>query len=303
MTKIRAYSIFFLLVLIAASPVYSQGRGDIDRVVDFSTFKQLQTHFKFTEGPVWNTAGFLLFSDIPANRIYKWEAGKESEVFRDPSHNSNGLTYDREGRLIACEHGSRRVTRTLQDGTIEVLAEEYDGKKLNSPNDAVVAGDGTIYFTDPPYGVTEEKRELDFQGVYRIDPSGDLHLEHKGLDRPNGIGLSPDGKTLYVADTNDQLYSFDVQSNGELSDPNKFGDQPLKGGDGLSVDKEGNIWATGTGGVWVYASDGKYIGRLDTPEGPANCCFGGKDGKDLYITARTSLYLVRTKVEGMRAME
>jgi gluconolactonase len=272
-------------------------------VVDFSTFKQLETHFVFTEGPVWNTAGFLLFSDIPANRIFRWEEGKPSEVFREPSHHSNGLSYDRKGRFLACEHGSRRVTRTLEDGTIEVLAEEFEGKKLNSPNDLVVAEDGTIYFTDPPYGVEEEKRELDFQGIYRIDPQGTLHLEHKGFKKPNGIGLSPDGKTLYVADTEDTLFSFPVNEDATLGDPKPFENPRLEGGDGLSVDKEGNIWATGRGGVWVWDSKGQYIGRLDTPEGPANCCFGGNDGKDLYITARTSLYLVRTKVEGMRAME
>jgi len=303
MTKNCLFSIISIGLLVIGSPSFSQGRGEIDRVVDFSEFKQLVTHLKFTEGPVWNKAGFILFSDIPDNRIYKWREGKDLEVFRDPSHNSNGLIYDREGNLLACEHSARRVTRTLEDGTIEVLAEEYEGKKLNSPNDIIVAKDGTLYFTDPPYGVEADKRELDFQGVYRIDPEANLHLEHKGLKKPNGIGLSPDGRTLYVADTEDQLFSFKVNEDGTLEDPERFGEHPLQGGDGLSVDKEGNVWATGRGGIWVYQPDGKYIGRLDTPEGPANCCFGGKDGKDLYITARTSVYLARTKVEGLRSME
>ena len=303
MKKNRIFSILFTALILWGDSGFSQGRGDIGRVVDFSTFKQLETQFKFTEGPVWNKAGYLLFSDIPANRIYKWEEGKKSIVFRDPSHHSNGLTYDREGRLLSCEHGSRRVTRTLDDGSIEVLADHFEGKRLNSPNDLVVAQDGTIYFTDPPYGVEEDQRELDFQGIYRIDPAGKLHLEHKGFKKPNGIGLSPAGKTLFVADTEDTLYSFPVHANATLGNPKPFENPRLEGGDGLSVDKQGNVWATGSGGIWVYDKNGEYIGKLDTPEGPANCCFGGKDGKDLYITARTSVYLVKTKVEGMREME
>lgn len=297
--------VFIVALGLISAPALAEDLGDVTGLIEIETLKQLDTGFQFTEGPVWNTGGFLLFSDIPANLIYKWEEGKKSVVFRDPSHESNGLTYDREGRLLACEHKARRVTRTHKDGTIEVLADNYEGKKLNSPNDIVVARDGTIYFTDPPYGISHDPtlQELDFQGIYRIDPAGKLHLEHKGFKKPNGIGLSPDQKTLYVADTEDTLYAFPVKNDASLGEPKPYTDPGLRGGDGLSVDKEGNVWATGSGGIWIWNAKGEWVGKLETPEGPANCCFGGADGRDFYITARTSVYRVRTKVEGIRSME
>ena len=190
--------------------------------LDFNApVEKLAGDFKFTEGPIWVAAkNELLFSDIPANRIVRFKDGK-CKTFRTPSNNSNGLTLDKQGRLIACEHGSRRVTRTEADGTITVLAERYEGKRLNSPNDVVVKSDGAIYFTDPPYGVRREERELDFQGVYRISPDGKtLTLVAKDFLMPNGLAFTPDEKILYINDTErGHIRAFDVAADGTLQRP------------------------------------------------------------------------------------
>ena len=277
-----------------------QNVGNPNEIFETETFEKLATDFKFTEGPVWNAEGYLLFSDIPADRIVRWEPGKATSVFREPSHHSNGMTYDRKGNLVVCEHGSRTVTRTLQDGTIEVLARHWEGKRLNSPNDVAIADNGRVYFTDPPYGVDEKDRELDFSGVYSIDPDGTLHLESKALDKPNGLALSPDETVLYVANTSGVgIQAFPVGPDGRLGQPGAFGEPGLVGGDGMKVDTQGNVLATGRGGIWTWEKTGKWIGLFETPENPANCAFGGEDGKTFYITARTSLYSVRVKAPGV----
>jgi sugar lactone lactonase YvrE len=280
-----------------------ESKENLEKVYEVDTLERLATGFQFTEGPVWHPDGYLLFSDIPANQIVRWETGKETSVFREPSHNSNGMTYDNEGNLVVCEHGSRTVTRTLSDGTIEVLAKEYQGKRLNSPNDVVVAKSGRVYFTDPPYGVQKEDRELDFSGVYSIDSDGTLHLENRDLSKPNGLALSPDESVLYVADTEGTgIQAFPVGSEGWLGKPSLFGEPGLKGGDGMKVDKDGNVLATGKGGIWTWDKDGNWIGLLKTPEEPANCAFGGADGKTFFIAARKSLYQVRVKTPGILPM-
>ena len=238
---------------------------------------------KFTEGPAWNAKGFLIFSDIPANRIYRWEEGKELAVFREPSQNSNGLAFDAKGRLVACEHGARRVTRTEADGTTSVLADRFEGKRLNSPNDLTLGPDGSIYFTDPPYGVKPDERELDFQGVFRIAPDGKLSLVVKDLGRPNGLGLSPDGKRLYVDDSERKLVNvYDVQSDGSVANGRLLIDLAQHGTrvcDGLKVDAEGNLYVTGTEGVYVVSPEGKFLARIGCAGQCTNCCFGGADGK------------------------
>lgn len=268
--------------------------------------ERIATNLQFTEGPVWHPDGYLLFSDIPANRIYRWEPGKGLTVFREPSGNSNGLTLDREGRLIACEHGNRRVSRTEADGRVVSLAERYQGKRLNSPNDVVVRSDGSIYFTDPPYGVQPEQRELDFQGVYRLAPDGTLTLLVGDFERPNGLCFSPDEKVLYIADTaRRHVRAFEVLPDGSLGKGRIFADvstapPSLVGGpDGMKVDEEGNLYVTNTDGVWVISPEGKHLGTIITPERPANCAFGDADRRSLYITARTSVYRVRVKVPGI----
>ncbi|MCG3197261.1 MAG: Gluconolactonase [bacterium] len=280
----------------------AQPPGQPEKLVEVETLERISTGHQFTEGPLWHPSGYLLFSDIPGSRILRWEPGKEASVFREPSRNSNGLTFDRRGSLIACEHSARRVSRTLSDGTVEVVAETFMGKRLNSPNDVVVASDGRVYFTDPPYGLSSDsERELDFQGVFCVTPDGELHLGSRAMNRPNGLALSPDETILYVADTVAMLVNaFPVSPDGTFGEPIVFSRLDGPGADGMKVDKEGNVYVTGPEGVWIWDREGNWVGLLKTPEQPANCAFGGEDGKTLFITAKTSVYQVRTKVEGIR---
>lgn len=269
--------------------------GKVEKVAD---------GFQFTEGPVWHPDGYLLFSDIPANQIIKWTPGGKVDVFREPSGNSNGLTFDRQGRLVACEHGNRRVSRTEKDGAIVTLADRFEGKRLNSPNDLCVRSDGTIYFTDPDYGTPEGQKDLDFQGVYRISPDGNLLLEARvRFRKPNGLALSPDERVLYVNDTEGRnVRAFDVKPDGSLvNDRILIQGPPLSGTDGMKVDVKGNLYVT-AGGVWVIDPAGKHLGTIEVPERPANCAFGDADNKTLYITARTGLYRVRLKIQGVRVI-
>lgn len=272
---------------------------------DPASIVPLSTGHQFTEGPVWRTDGTLLFSDIPANRIYTGSR----EIFRDPSENANGLTLDREGRLIAAEHKTRRVTRTEKDGRITVLAEKFEGKRFNSPNDVIVRSDGMIYFTDPPYGLEGgmANSELGYSGVYVIDPeTRTVALVGKAFNRPNGLCLSPDEKKLYVADTEGDrrpaekagdIVVFAVDEKGAYEGGELFCQLPFP--DGIKADVQGNIWATCEDGVRVYSPAGDLLETVVLPEGPANCGFGGQDGKTLYVTARTSVYAVKTSVAGI----
>ncbi len=278
---------------------------------NFSALKveKVAGDFKFVEGPLWNRAGYLLFSDIPANIIYKWTPGADGgkkEVFREPSGNSNGLTYDRQGRLIACEHSNRRVSRTEAGGAVVAIADSYQGRRLNSPNDVVVGRDGTIYFTDPPYGVPkDQKREIDTQNVYRLSPDGKLSVISDDFDRPNGIALSPDEKTLYVNDTvRKHVRAFALGKGGSGKKGGaviaELKSEKPGGPDGMKVDVKGNLYVTGAGGIWVFDKKGRHLGTIPVPEMPANCAFGDADYKTLYITARTSLYRVRLPHPGYR---
>jgi gluconolactonase len=284
--------------LVTRDPAFSRILPEGARI------EKLAGGFRFTEGPVWRD-GTLLFSDIPANQIKQWAPDGKLSTFREPSGNSNGLTLDRQGRLIACEHGNRRVSRTEKDGKVVTLAERYDGKRLNSPNDAVVKSDGSIYFTDPPYGIRTEQQELSFQGVYRLTPDGKLNLLVRDFDRPNGLALSPDEKVLYIADSSARMHvrAFDVKSDGTLANGRVFAE--MRTGedgapDGMKVDREGRLYCTGPGGVWVFAADGKHLGTIKPPEVPANCGWGEADGKTLYMTARTGLYRIRLNAAGLR---
>ena len=266
--------------------------------------EKILSGFQFTEGPLW-ADGRLLFSDIPASTIYSWTPGAEhAEVYRRPSGHSNGLTLDRRGRLIACEH-DRRLTRTERDGTLKVLAESYDGRRLNSPNDVVVARNGAIYFTDPPYGLNDklEGKELPYQGVYRLGVRGKLTLLDDTFDRPNGLAFSPDEARLYVDDTaRRHIRVFDVRRDGSIRNGRVFAE--LKGAkrgnpDGMKVDVQGNVFCTGSGGVWVIDPSGEPLGVVETPEVSSNVAWGDVDFKTLYITAQTSIYRVRTATGGV----
>ncbi len=266
---------------------------------------RIATGFQFTEGPIWvSQQKYLLFSDIPANKIYQLTPNGQVTIFRKPSNNSNGLTRDKQGRLIACEHGTRRVTRTEKDGSITVLAAQFNGKPLNSPNDIVVKSDGYIYFTDPPYGIKPEQQEQPIQGVYRLAPDGkEIIVVADDFDKPNGLAFSPDEKQLYIADSERRhIRAFDVQADGKLANGRIFYDMKTdKPGlpDGMKVDVQGHIYCTGGGGVWVFNSQGKHLGTIVTPEVPTNCAWGDDDRQSLYITAQTSIYKIRVNIPGI----
>ena len=297
-----------LFGIVAGLLLRAQASG-IDELVEPDSLERIATGFTFTEGPVWHPDGYLLFSDISANTIYKWLPDGTVETFRSPSGHSNGLTFARRGRLIACEYSNRRVSRTEPDGTIVTLAGEYNGSRLHSPNDAVVKSDGSLYFTDlyipgadEYYGWPTITPELLFNGVYRLSPDGEtLELLESNIDMPNGLAFSPDEKVLYVADImNSTVYAFDVQPDGLLANRRVF--THLSGyPDGMKVDMRGNLYVTDSMlGVQVYDSEGMHLGDIVTPEPPANCAFGGADNRTLFITAVTSVYRVQMKVQGAR---
>ena len=281
----------------------------LDLIDADAELQQLGTGCEFTEGPVWHAEGkFLLFSDIPANQMKKWTAEEGITNFRVPSGKSNGLTYDKQGRLVAAEHANRRVSRTEADGTVVTIASHYEGKRLNSPNDVVLKSDGSIYFSDPPYGLTAEygvlgEQELDFQGVYRLSPDGQtLTLLIDDFDRPNGLCFSPDESILYIDDTERMhIRAFDVQPDGTIANGRIFAEEEGDDGvpDGMKIDVHGNVYLTGPGGIWIFDSSGEHLGVLQTPERAANLGWGGDDWSTLFITASTSLYSIQCKVSGI----
>ena len=261
--------------------------------------------FQFTEGPYWRPdSSDLIFSDIPANRVYRWAPGAVPRVVLEPSGHSNGINADNEGRILLAQHDGH-VARLLDSGETEILVSEYEGQRLNSPNDLDVHSSGAIYFTDPPYGVEEEDRELDFSGVYRLDPDGSLTLLTREFARPNGIVLSPDESRLYVNDSQENIVRvYDVAADGSLTNGRLFAepqDAEADGAtDGMKVDVEGNLYTTGPGGVWIYAPDGELLGRLPTPESPTNLAFGGSDMQTLYITAPPNVYRAPVDIMGLK---
>jgi gluconolactonase len=283
--------------------------------------EKLSGGFMFTEGPLWRTEGgpHLLFSDVRGNAIYKWDTGSgEVSDFRKPVFEgeyeegryvgSNGLTRDPQGRLIICEHGNRRILRIEQDNAETVIAERYNSKRLNSPNDIVYKSDGWAYFTDPPYGLAglddDPAKELDFNGIYRLSPDGELELLNDKQTRPNGLGFSPDEKTLYVANSDAAhkvWMAYGVNDDGSLDEGRVFADATSETAeglpDGLKLDKQGNLYLTGPGGVWIYNPEGKHLGSIQPEEVPANVAWGD-DGKTLYMTARTGLYRIALNAEG-----
>jgi gluconolactonase len=296
----------------------------LDAIVTPGTkIEKLATGFQFVEGPVWNReGGYLLFSDPNDNKIYRWTRDGEVSVFRTKSGysgadiaeyhqpGSNGLTFDKEGRLTINEHGNRRVTVLGPRGNITVVADRYEGKRLNSPNDLVYRSDGKLYFTDPAFGLPkvydDPRKELPFQGVYMV-ADGKVTLLTKEFKGPNGIAFSPDEKYLYVGDWDEQakvVKRFPVHADGTLGAGTVFADLTNEPGedaiDGVKVDMRGNVYISGPGGLWIYSADGKQLGAIFGPEHPHNMAWGDEDGKTLYLGARSSLYRIRLNVAGVR---
>jgi gluconolactonase len=257
---------------------------------------KLADGFIFTEGPARDAEGNVYFSDVRSNRIHIWTTGGKLKTFRENSGAANGLYFDKQGNLLVCEGGNRRVTRISPDGEkFEVLADSFDGKKLNSPNDLWPDPQGGIYFTDPRYG-SEEGLEQDGFHVYYIPPGGgEIRRVIDNLKKPNGVKGTADGKLLYVADPGDKkTYLYDIQKDGSLANRRLIAEQ---GSDGMTLDERGNLYLTGAG-VSIYNAKGEKFLEIGVPERPANVTFGGKDNKTLFITARTGLYAVPMKVEG-----
>ncbi|HMH05681.1 MAG TPA: SMP-30/gluconolactonase/LRE family protein [Terriglobales bacterium] len=339
---IPRFLLLALILLAATASLFSQDIQKLDPVLDRivapdARIERVATGFdKWTEGPVWTHQGTLLFAEIPANKIIEWSPGKGasvfmhpsgyegSEPFKGPEPGSNGMTLDADGRISVAGHARRTVWRMESvdpKAQLTVLADSYQGKKLNSPNDLVYKSDGSLYFTDPPYGLptqgdNDPQKELQVNGVYRIararqhkpgaPPERDqVQLVIKDLARPNGLAFSPDEKFLYVAESGKkQWMRYRVQPDGSVTDGTLFLDastDPADGGpDGLRVDKQGNIYGSGPGGVWIISPEGKHIGTIKVPERVSNVAWGDKDGKTLYITASTSLFRVKLKVPGER---
>jgi gluconolactonase len=264
--------------------------------------------FLFTEGPLWDRRGQrLLFSDIPGNRIVQWSRAKGASDFRKPSNMSNGLAWDREGRLLACEHATSRLTRTESDGRVTVLASTHQGKELNSPNDVVVKSDGAIYFTDPTYGRNDYygvKRapQLAFRGAYRLAADGTLTLLADDFAQPNGLCFSPDEKRLFINDTErGHIRVFDVRPDGTLGNGKVWAELSGEGPgapDGMKLDSAGSLYCCGPGGIHVFDAAGKKTGVIQVPGGAANFAWGEDDRKSLFITAGSTLFRLRAAVPG-----
>jgi len=320
--KIATISLLLIVLSLAVSNPSKKLRGNLTQLTaqtenrekkntvqdildDSAKLEKVAGDFQFIEGPIWHPDGFLLFSDIPANIIYKFASNQQVEVFRRPSGKANGNTLDKENRLLTAEHENRRVSRTEKDGKVITLADRYEGKRLNSPNDLVVKSDGSIYFTDPSYGISKEQQELGFYGVYRLASDGKLTLLVKDLVLPNGIAFSPDEQKLYVNNSEARYIAvYDVKPDGTVTNERLFADlkDASQGGvpDGLKVDLEGNVYSTGPGGVWIFSPDGKLLGKISVPETATNLAWGESDRKTLYITGSTSLYRIRLKIAGVR---
>jgi gluconolactonase len=305
---ILVMAVFGLLLTASAQETHAFGLDPLSpkfwELIDRSAkLEKVATGFGFTEGPMWDPAGFLYVSDETINKIFRvYPNGKKEEVIAlgDP----DGNTFDRQHRLIDCASVLRAIIEVTPDGKYKILADRYQGKKLNSPNDVIVGPDGALYFTDPTLDlVAGEKQEIPFQGVYRLDESGNPRLLTKDLTQPNGLAFSPDGKHFYVDDDESRnIRVYDVAPDGTLSNGRVFGEEP--GGkndgvpDGIKVDENGNLFVTGPKGIWVWDAKGNHLGTIAMPEQPANLTWGDKDYSTLYITATTSVYRLETKTRG-----
>ncbi len=286
-------------------------RPEFEQIVSpGAKLEELGTGYRPAEGPVWvASGGYLLFSDIRGDTIYKWKSGEGVTTFRNPSGKSNGNALDKQGRLVTCEHLNRRISRTEPDGTIVTLASHYNGKRLNSPNDIIVKADGSIYFTDPPYGLIiegwQDRQELDYCGVFRLSPDGKtLILLIDDFVRPNGLTFSPDESLLYINDTERcHIRVFDVTTDGTISNGRLFaevgGDAQAGRPDGLKVDRTGNVYCTGAGGIWVFNPAGQHLGTISIPMKAANFAWGEQDWQTLFVACHGGVYSLRLNSPGI----
>jgi gluconolactonase len=301
-------SVFCLLLTAPAQDTHAFGLEALspkfwDLIDRTAKLEKVASGFGFTEGPMWDPAGFLYVSDETINKIFRvYPNGKKEEVIAlgDP----DGNTFDRQHRLINCASVLRAIIQVTPDGKYKILADHYDGKKFNSPNDVIVGPDGALYFTDPTLDlIAGEKQEIPFQGVYRLDESGNVRLLTKDLTEPNGLAFSPDGKHFYVDDDEKRnIREYDVAPDGTLSNGHTFGEEPGAKNDGvpdgIKVDKSGNLFVTGPKGIWVWDAKGNHLGTIAMPEQPANLTWGDKEYRTLYITATTSVYRLELKTQG-----
>ncbi|MGE5846407.1 MAG: SMP-30/gluconolactonase/LRE family protein [Ignavibacteria bacterium] len=268
-------------------------------VPDDAVLEKIAGGFQFVEGPVWNDTLGLLFSDMNGNKIYRWTEEDSAVIYLSPSANSNGLAYDLSGKLIIAQTGLRRMALRDSSGTIISIADTFNGKKLNSPNDIAVKSDGSIFFTDPDFNIPQgQQRQLSFKGIFRISPEGTLTVLDTTFDKPNGICFSPDESKLYVNESpNGKIYVWDVENDLTITNKQLFYTIPLGGyADGMKVDTAGNLYCTGPTGVWVISPAGVYLDKIAMPQGaanPSNCNWGDNDRNTLYITAGTSVYRIR----------
>lgn len=260
---------------------------------------------EFNEGPYWNPEGYLLFSDIPANRVYRWSEMEGLDVYLEPSGNSNGIEADVDGSILLAQHAGR-VSRLTSNGNLEVIVESYNGQRLNSPNDLAVHSSGTIYFTDPPFGVSDEERELGFSGVYRISPDGELSVMYNEFEYPNGIDFSADESRLYVSDSGTgTIMSFDVDENGIVSSPQEFANVGAMGtgagaADGMETDNAGNVYTTGPQGLIIFDENGNQLHLVEFDEQITNVGWGGEELNDLYITGSDHVYRYTMNATGSK---
>jgi gluconolactonase len=268
---------------------------------DFSNLKLELTakDCMYTQGPAWSAAGgYLIFSDIPSDRLLKWTPGREAEVFRADAHGPSGNAFDSHDRLYTCETRARRVTRTAKNGQIETVASEWEGKKLNAPSGIAISKSEHVYFTDPAFGEQQDHRELDFYGVYHIPPKGPMKLAAKWTTRPNGIALAPNGHTLYVSAPDEHsIRAYDLDKDGDASNERVFAAKVDGIPGGMRTDEKGNLYVAANG-IQVFHPDGKLAATIPVHERPTNCAFGGADGMTFFITARGNLYRAKVDVKG-----